>query len=164
MCDAVAVDTQRRGQAAHASRDRQKESPTPCPARMNPPGEGGCPHRVFQLPHVRAGYLYDPKSRDPKVLTSVHREKPAQGMKLAFDYRRDVRAKPVLTCADLQRKIDGARQRDEPEWRNGRRDGLKNRCLRACGFKSHLRYQSLQQHADRAGRNAPCPCSVCCTW
>jgi hypothetical protein len=84
------------------------------------------------------------------VLTSVHREKPAQGMKLAFDYSRKPGSKPVLTCADLQRKMGGARQRDEPEWRNGRRDGLKNRCLRACGFKSHLRYQSLKQQIEWA--------------
>ncbi len=31
-----------------------------------------------------------------------------------------------------------------PEWRNGRRGGLKNLCLRMCGFKSHLGHQFNQ--------------------
>ena len=34
-------------------------------------------------------------------------------------------------------------QGSKPEWRNGRRDALKMRCLRACGFDSHLRYKKM---------------------
>lgn len=39
-----------------------------------------------------------------------------------------------------------------PEWRNGRRRGLKiPRSLRACGFKSHLRHHKARL-ADREAR------------
>lgn len=30
---------------------------------------------------------------------------------------------------------------DVPEWRNGRRGGLKNRCRKTCEFKSRLGHQ-----------------------
>ena len=32
---------------------------------------------------------------------------------------------------------------DVPEWRNGRRGGLKNRCLTTCEFDSRLGHQFL---------------------
>ena len=38
---------------------------------------------------------------------------------------------------------------DVPEWRNGRRGGLKNRCLTTCEFDSRLGHQfSRKQTAD----------------
>ena len=40
---------------------------------------------------------------------------------------------------------------DVPEWRNGRRGGLKNRCLTTCEFDSRLGHQfSREQAADWA--------------
>ncbi len=38
------------------------------------------------------------------------------------------------------------RSLNEPKWWNGRHEGLKIPCsLRACGFKSHLRYQNRKR-------------------